>query len=29
MDQLIESRKKILETADFIIPGHGKLFKTR
>lgn len=25
--QLIESRKKILETADYIIPGHGKMFK--
>lgn len=23
---LIESRKKILEIADFIIPGHGKIF---
>jgi len=26
-DQLIESRKKILEIADWIIPGHGKMFK--
>lgn len=24
---LLESRKKILELADFIIPGHGKMFK--
>jgi len=24
---LIESRKKILELADYIIPGHGKMFK--
>lgn len=24
---LIESRKKILEVADYIIPGHGKMFK--
>lgn len=24
---LIESRKKILEMADYIIPGHGKMFK--
>lgn len=24
---LIESRKKILEIADYIIPGHGKMFK--
>jgi glyoxylase-like metal-dependent hydrolase (beta-lactamase superfamily II) len=24
---LIESRKKILEMADWIIPGHGKMFK--
>ena len=24
---LQESRKKILEIADYIIPGHGKMFK--
>jgi len=24
---LLESRKKILEIADWIIPGHGKMFK--
>ena len=27
MKKLIESRKKVLEIADFIIPGHGKMFK--
>lgn len=27
MDRLIESRKKILEIADYIIPGHGKMIK--
>lgn len=27
MKKLIESRKKILEIADHIIPGHGKMFK--
>ncbi len=27
MKNLIESRKKILEIADYIIPGHGKMFK--
>lgn len=26
MKDLIESRKKILEVADWIIPGHGKMF---
>ncbi|MDW3095506.1 MAG: MBL fold metallo-hydrolase [Gammaproteobacteria bacterium] len=26
-DNLIESRKMITEIADFIIPGHGKMFK--
>jgi glyoxylase-like metal-dependent hydrolase (beta-lactamase superfamily II) len=26
-DQLMESRKQILEIADYIIPGHGKMFK--
>ncbi len=27
MKELIESRKKVLEIADWIIPGHGKMFK--
>ena len=27
MKTLIESRKKLLEAADYIIPGHGKMFK--
>ena len=27
MEKLVESRKKILEMADWIIPGHGKMFK--
>ena len=27
--QLIESRNKILEIADYIIPGHGKMFKVK
>ncbi len=27
MEKLIESRKKLLDVADFIIPGHGKMFK--
>lgn len=27
MEKLIVSRKKILEIADYIIPGHGKMFK--
>ncbi len=27
MEQLIESRKKLLSVADYIIPGHGKMFK--
>ena len=26
-EQLNESRKKVLEIADYIIPGHGKMFK--
>ena len=26
-EQLLESRKKVLEFADFIIPGHGEMFK--
>ncbi|MBI2334354.1 MBL fold metallo-hydrolase [Candidatus Daviesbacteria bacterium] len=29
MDELIESRKKLVETADYIIPGHGKMFKVQ
>lgn len=29
MKKLIESRKKILEIADYIIPGHGKMFKVK
>ena len=28
-NDLIESRKKVLEIADYIIPGHGKMFKVR
>lgn len=28
MEKLIKSRKKILQLADYIIPGHGKMFKT-
>lgn len=27
MDMLIESRKKIMMLADYVIPGHGKMFK--
>jgi glyoxylase-like metal-dependent hydrolase (beta-lactamase superfamily II) len=27
MKKLVASRKKILEMADYIIPGHGKMFK--
>jgi glyoxylase-like metal-dependent hydrolase (beta-lactamase superfamily II) len=27
MERLIESRKKLLKLADYIIPGHGKMFK--
>ena len=27
MNQLVASRKKILELADWVIPGHGKMFK--
>jgi glyoxylase-like metal-dependent hydrolase (beta-lactamase superfamily II) len=26
-EKLKESRKKILEIADYVIPGHGKMFK--
>jgi glyoxylase-like metal-dependent hydrolase (beta-lactamase superfamily II) len=29
IEDLIESRKKILEIADYIIPGHGKMFKVK
>lgn len=29
MEKLIESRKKILQKADYIIPGHGKMFKVK
>ena len=28
-EQLKESRKKLLEIADWIIPGHGKMFKVK
>lgn len=28
-NQLAESRKKILKIADYVIPGHGKMFKTK
>ncbi len=27
MKKLVDSRKKILEIANFVIPGHGKMFK--
>lgn len=27
METLIESRKKLVQLADYIIPGHGKMFK--
>lgn len=27
METLVESRKKLLKMADYIIPGHGKMFK--
>ncbi len=29
MDKLIESRKRILEIADYVIPGHGKMFEVK
>ena len=29
MEKLIESRKKLIENADYIIPGHGKMFKVK
>lgn len=28
-ESLIESRKKLLSVADYIIPGHGKMFKVK
>ncbi len=28
-EQLSESRKKVLEIADYIIPGHGKMFEVK
>ena len=28
-EELMSSRKKILELADYIIPGHGKMFKVK
>jgi glyoxylase-like metal-dependent hydrolase (beta-lactamase superfamily II) len=27
MDTLIQSRKLLIDRADYIIPGHGKMFK--
>ena len=27
MDELVASRKKLIQVADYIIPGHGKMFK--
>ena len=29
IQKLIESRKKILKIADYIIPGHGKMFRVK
>lgn len=29
MEKLVESRKKLIENCDFIIPGHGKKFKVK
>lgn len=29
IEDLIKSRQKLLELADFIIPGHGKMFKVK
>lgn len=29
MDELITSRKEILELADWIVPGHGKMFQAK
>jgi len=28
-DELVVSRQKVLEVADFVIPGHGKMFKVK
>jgi glyoxylase-like metal-dependent hydrolase (beta-lactamase superfamily II) len=28
-DQLVESRRKVLEIADYIVPGHGRMFKAK
>jgi len=28
-EELKQSRKKVLEMADYIIPGHGKMFKVK
>ena len=29
MEELVKSRKKLIEIADYIIPGHGKMFKVK
>jgi glyoxylase-like metal-dependent hydrolase (beta-lactamase superfamily II) len=29
MDELLKSRKKVMEIADFVIPGHGNIFKVK
>ena len=29
MENLVQSRKKLVELADYIIPGHGKMFKIK
>jgi glyoxylase-like metal-dependent hydrolase (beta-lactamase superfamily II) len=29
MKELIKSRKKLLKLADYIIPGHGKMFMVK
>lgn len=29
MDEVVKSRRKFLEKADFIIPGHGKMVRMR
>lgn len=29
MEDLVASRKKLIEAADYIIPGHGKMFKVK
>lgn len=29
METLIESRKKLIDLSDYIIPGHGKMFKVK